>query len=181
MWASVDVGKLYWIPGTKIIGAIDAGDSSAVNADPDNTRIVDDDGHGTGSSSVSTGNRYGYCPTCLLAFVESLDTTFNESFPWVDITSHSFGTVGGVPLGLVFGEDEDTKAAAERGQTVLNADQRRPGLGEDQAVRHEEEHREHEGPGERLGAVERDLPEGLEADDGGDEQEDDVEASQRLA
>ena len=26
MWASVDVGKLYWIPGTKIIGAIDAGD-----------------------------------------------------------------------------------------------------------------------------------------------------------
>ena len=121
MWASVDVGKLYWIPGTKIIGAIDAGDSSAVNADPDNTRIVDDDGHGTGSSSVSVGNRYGYCPTCLLAFTESLDTTFNESFAWVDITSHSFGTVGGVPLGLVFGRDEDTKAAAERGQTVLFA------------------------------------------------------------
>jgi hypothetical protein len=121
MWASVDVGKLYWIPGTKIIGAIDAGDSSAVNADPDNTRIVDDDGHGTGSSSVSVGNRYGYCPTCLLMFTESLDTTFNESFPWVDITSHSFGTVGGVPLGLAFGPDEDTKAAAERGQTVLFA------------------------------------------------------------
>jgi hypothetical protein len=121
MWASVDIGKLYWIPGTKIIGAIDAGDSSAVNADPDNTRIVDDDGHGTGSSSVSTGNRYGYCPTCLLMFTESLDTTYNESFPWVDITSHSFGTVGGVPLGLALGPDEDTKAAAERGQTVLFA------------------------------------------------------------
>jgi hypothetical protein len=120
-WASVDVGKLYWIPGTKIIGAIDAGDSSAVNADPDVTRIVDDDGHGTGSSSVSVGNRYGYCPTCLLMFTESLDTTYNESFPWVDITSHSFGTVGGVPLGLALGPDEDTKAAAERGQTVLFA------------------------------------------------------------
>ncbi|HZN13810.1 MAG TPA: S8 family serine peptidase [Acidimicrobiales bacterium] len=121
VWSNVEVGKLYWIPGTKIIGAIDAGDSSAVNADPDNTRIVDDDGHGTGSSSVSTGNRYGYCPTCLLMFTESLDTTYNESFSWVDITSHSFGTVGGVPLGLVFGEDLDTKAAAERGQTVLFA------------------------------------------------------------
>jgi hypothetical protein len=121
VWQSVEVGKQYWIPGTKIISAIDAGDSSAINADPDNTRIVDDDGHGTGSSSVSTGNRYGYCPTCLLAFVESLDTTYNESFPWVDITSHSFGTVGGVPLGLVFGPDLDTKAAAERGQTVLFA------------------------------------------------------------
>lgn len=121
VWAGVEKGKLYWIPGTKIIGAIDAGDNSAVNADPDATPIVDDDGHGTGSSSVSVGNRYGYCPTCLLMFTESLDTTYNESFPWVDITSHSFGTVGGVPLGLVFGADEDTKAAAERGQTVLFA------------------------------------------------------------
>jgi len=121
VWSSVDKGKLYWIPGTKIIGAIDAGDGSAVNADPDATPIVDDDGHGTGSSSVSVGNRYGYCPTCLLMFTESLDTTFNESFPWVDITSHSFGTVGGVPLGLALGADEDTKAAAERGQTVLFA------------------------------------------------------------
>jgi hypothetical protein len=121
VWSSVDKGKLYWIPGTKIIGAIDAGDSSAVNADPDSTPIVDDDGHGTGSSSVSVGNRYGYCPTCLLMFTESLDTTFNESFPWVDITSHSFGTVGGVPLGLALGADQDTKAAAERGQTVLFA------------------------------------------------------------
>src|SRR6185503_13881297 len=121
MWASVDKGKLYWIPGTKIIGAIDAGDGSAVNADPDATPIVDDDGHGTGSSSVSVGNRYGYCPTCLLMFTESLDTTFNESFSWVDITSHSFATVGGVPLGLALGPDLDTKAAAERGQTVLFA------------------------------------------------------------
>jgi len=121
VWAGVEKGKLYWIPGTKIIGAIDAGDNSAVNADPDATPIVDDDGHGTGSSSVSVGNRYGYCPTCLLMFTESLDTTYNESFPWVDITSHSFGTVGGVPLGLAFGADEDTKAAAERGQTVLFA------------------------------------------------------------
>ena len=121
VWSNVEVGKLYWIPGTKIIGALDAGDSSAVNADPDATRIVDDDGHGTGSSSVSTGNRYGYCPTCLLMFTESLDTTYNESFSWVDITSHSFGTVGGVPLGLAFGPDLDTKAAAERGQTVLFA------------------------------------------------------------
>ena len=38
----------------------------------DATPILDDDGHGTGSTSVSTGNRYGYCPTCLLFFVEGL-------------------------------------------------------------------------------------------------------------
>ncbi|MCI0344185.1 MAG: S8/S53 family peptidase, partial [Chloroflexi bacterium] len=121
VWSSLELGTLYWIPGTKIIGAYDAGDGSAINAAPDATRIIDDDGHGTGSSSVSTGNRYGYCPTCLLMFVESLDESINAQFPWVDITSHSFGTVGGIPVGLVFGADQATKAAAERGQTVLFA------------------------------------------------------------
>ena len=121
VWSSLELGTLYWIPGTKIIGAYDAGDGSAVNAAPDATRILDDDGHGTGSSSVSTGNRYGYCPTCLLMFVESLDESINAQYPWVDIASHSFGTVGGVPVGLVFGADQATKAAAERGQTVLFA------------------------------------------------------------
>jgi hypothetical protein len=121
VWSSLELGTLYWVPGTKIIGAYDAGDGSAVNAAPDATRILDDDGHGTGSSSVSTGNRYGYCPTCLLMFVESLDESINAQYPWVDIASHSFGTVGGVPVGLVFGADQATKAAAERGQTVLFA------------------------------------------------------------
>ena len=121
VWASLELGTLYWIPGTKIIGAYDAGDGSAVNAAPDSTRIVDDDGHGTGSSSVSAGNRYGYCPTCLLMFVESLDESVNAQYPWVDIASHSFGAVGGIPIGLVFGADQATKAAAERGQTVLFA------------------------------------------------------------
>jgi hypothetical protein len=121
VWDLVQPAQLYWIPGTKIIGAWDAGDGAAVNADPDATRILDDDGHGTGSSSVSVGNRYGYCPTCLLMFTESLDTEVNEGFNWVDITSHSFGTVAGVPLGPVEGADLSTKAAAERGQTVLFA------------------------------------------------------------
>jgi hypothetical protein len=121
VWSSLELGTLYWIPGTKIIGAYDAGDGSAVNAAPDATRILDDDGHGTGSSSVSTGNRYGYCPTCLLMFVESLDESINAQYPWVDIASHSFGTVGGVPVGLALGADQATKVAAERGQTVLFA------------------------------------------------------------
>ena len=40
----------------------------ARNAAADATPILDDDGHGTGSASVSTGNRYGYCPTCLLSW-----------------------------------------------------------------------------------------------------------------
>jgi hypothetical protein len=121
VWDGVELGRLYWIPGTKIIGAIDANDSSASNAAADATPILDDDGHGTGSSSVSTGNRYGYCPTCLLFFVEGLDESIATSYPFVDITSHSFGYVGGAPIGPVLGPNEATREAAERGQITLFA------------------------------------------------------------
>lgn len=119
-------GQLYWIPGTKIVGAWDAGDAaglqeSTVDGNPDSHPILDDNGHGSGSASVSTGNRYGYCPTCLLMVVESLDETVATGMSWVDVTSHSFGYTGGLPLGPALGPNTVTKAAVERGQTVLFA------------------------------------------------------------
>ncbi|MBT2440764.1 S8 family serine peptidase [Streptomyces sp. ISL-36] len=116
LWTSTRVpgGSLHWIPGTKIIGAYSA---SLDGVHP----VLDDHGHGTGSASVSAGNRYGYCPTCLLVMVEGLDETVATTYPWVDITSHSFGYVGGLPAGPVVSGEEVTKAAAERGQTVLFA------------------------------------------------------------
>jgi hypothetical protein len=122
----IQEGRLYWIPGTKIVGAWDAGDAaglqeSTVDGNPDSHPILDDNGHGSGSASVSTGNRYGYCPTCLLMIVESLDETVATGMPWVDVTSHSFGYVGGAPLGPALGPNTATKAAVERGQTVLFA------------------------------------------------------------
>ncbi|CAL9612508.1 hypothetical protein SUDANB6_05677 [Streptomyces sp. enrichment culture] len=110
----VEGGRLHWIPGTKIVGAYS---SSVDGAHP----VLDDHGHGTGSASVSAGNRYGYCPTCLLVVVEGLDETVATAYPWVDITSHSFGYVGGAPVGPVLSGEEATKEAAERGQTVLFA------------------------------------------------------------
>jgi hypothetical protein len=128
LWSpdSLDEGKLYWIPGTKIIGAWDAGNAASlteelVDGRPDSHPILDENGHGSGSASVSAGNRYGYCPTCLLMVVESLDETVATGFSWVDITSHSFGYIAGLPIGLVEGGNEATKAATERGQTVLFA------------------------------------------------------------
>ena len=116
----IQAGALYWIPGTKIIGAIDAGGSTGANAGDDTHPILDDNGHGTGSSSVSTGNRYGYCPTCLLVNVEALDETVVAGLDWVDFSSNSFGYTGGAPLGPI-GDSSATKAAAERGQTTLFA------------------------------------------------------------
>jgi hypothetical protein len=111
---TIQPGKLYWIPGTKIIGAV-----ATTGGDPH--PILDDNGHGDGSASVSAGNRYGYCPTCLLVVVEGLDETVATRFPWVDISSHSFGYVGGIPAGLIAGPNDATRDAVERGQTVLFA------------------------------------------------------------
>lgn len=131
LWSTDNLseGELYWIPGTKIIGAWDAGNAASlqeenVDGRPDSHSILDENGHGSGSASVSAGNRYGYCPTCLLMIVESLDATVATSFNWVDITSHSFGYVGGLPVGLIpliQNSTEVTRAATERGQTVLFA------------------------------------------------------------
>lgn len=117
-------GELYWIPGTKIVGAIDAGGSTGATSGEDIHPVLDDNGHGTGSSTVSTGNRYGYCPTCLLVNIEALDESVAARYPWIDISSNSFGYIGGLPVGtvgLVTGLDQVTKAAAERGQTTLFA------------------------------------------------------------
>ncbi|WP_202865786.1 S8 family serine peptidase [Kribbella turkmenica] len=114
-------GELYWIPGTKIVGAIDTSASSGATSGEDTHPILDDNGHGSGSASVSAGNRYGYCPTCLLVVVEGLDETVAARLPWVDISTNSFGYVGGAPVGPIVNGSEVTKAAAERGQTTLFA------------------------------------------------------------
>ena len=119
--ATIAAGNLYWIPGTKIVGAVDAGGSTGATSGDDPHPILDDHGHGSGSASVSAGNRYGYCPTCLLVVVEALDESVVARLPWVDISSNSFGYVGGLPIGLALGPNQATKAAAERGQTTLFA------------------------------------------------------------
>jgi hypothetical protein len=114
-------GEMHWIPGTKIVGAVDAGGSTGVTSGDDPHPILDDHGHGSGSASVSAGNRYGYCPTCLLVVVEALDETVVADLPWIDISSNSFGYIGGLPIGLLVGGSEETRTAAERGQTTLFA------------------------------------------------------------
>lgn len=118
---TIKAGSLYWIPGTKVVGAIDAGGSTGATSGTDSHPILDDNGHGSGSASVSVGNRYGYCPTCLLVVVEALDETVVASLPWVDISTNSFGYIAGLPIGPVVGGSEETRVAAERGQTTLFA------------------------------------------------------------
>ena len=124
IWAAgqtIDTGRLYWIPGTKIIGAVDPGGSTGGNAGTDNHPILDDNGHGSGSASVAAGNRYGYCPTCLLLVSEGLDEQTAAKYAWVDIQSNSWGYQYGLPGWALNGTDFTSRSATERGQTVLFA------------------------------------------------------------
>ena len=117
----VEERKLHWIPGTKIIGAFDAGDAAFVNStSPDDVPLLDEDGHGTGSASVAVGNLYGYCPTCLLVVTESSDEIWEYQETWIDLASNSFGTLGNVGFaGLA--APSFPRASAERGQIALYA------------------------------------------------------------
>ena len=122
----LEYGKLYWIPGTKIIGATQPGPLSCSNCAAGSHLILDDDGHGSGSASVSTGNRYGYCGSCLLFVEKGLNAAPAAAYSWIDIQSNSWGPLANVPLDLALqlaGSDPGaiTRQAVERGQTVLFA------------------------------------------------------------
>ena len=112
----------YWIPGTKIIGAYSTGGYD----DPPADLILDNNGHGTGSASVAAGNRYGYCPTCLIYIVDGLDDDIVYGMEYAEITSHSHGYTGNVPLGVTALDDPldllidpPSKEAVERGVNVI--------------------------------------------------------------
>lgn len=132
-WDSIEEGQLYWIPGTKIIGAIDDG---SFTSGGDATPLLDDHGHGTGSASVAAGNTVGTCERCLLVVVEGLHGfEWALSQPWIDLVSNSWGRIANVGTpsagtaaspAAFFGLDDsrtaqDLRAAVTRGQTVLFA------------------------------------------------------------
>ncbi len=127
-FSAMSENKLYWIPGTKIIGAYDAGDASFVNSNPDSTHLLDDDGHGSGSAGLAVGHvssiKHSYCRECLLVVVEgSQGLRWAFSQPWIDVISVSLGTVGnvGFPNTFLLSNNDQGKAAVQRGQMVLYA------------------------------------------------------------
>ena len=117
----------YWMPDTKIIGAIDFA-SDGIYADTL--------AHGTGASSVAVGNLHGSCPECLLVFLDTGGFNYrasNEAIrwamqqPWIDAISNSYGkntligtdfpTAGYARDGIYLGETDFQIPASERGQT----------------------------------------------------------------
>ena len=107
----------YWMPGTKVIGALDFAGTKIVG-------VPDDHGQGTASSSV--GNLHGTCPECLLVFINISNQADGEAAiewaldqPWIDAVSNSYG-FGPQRTRLYSGSDvEAQRKATERGQTIF--------------------------------------------------------------
>ncbi|HYH28547.1 MAG TPA: S8/S53 family peptidase [Actinomycetota bacterium] len=109
LWKSVEPGKLYWFPKTKIIGAITFHptlDIDCANVPNEPTRILDNGyGHGTMVASKGASKEYGACKECRIvavqiphvphtANIDALRWTADQ--PWVDLQSNSWASL--VPL-----------------------------------------------------------------------------------
>ena len=118
--AGIKSAELRWIPGTRIIGGISlsAGGNASGKTE---RRILDEDSHGTGTSSVAAGALYGANPNALIVMIEglgkaSVDWAANQ--PWIDMVSNSWGP--GLPGRVDPLTSVDTwREATRRGQTVL--------------------------------------------------------------
>ena len=108
----------YWMPDTKVIGAIDFG-GTKINGPTD--------AHGTGTASVSAGNLHGTCPECLLVFVNinsqadaerAIEWTLRQ--PWIDAITNSYGFSTGSRDRIYAKSDVQLqRKASVRGQTVF--------------------------------------------------------------
>lgn len=124
-WASVkqstpDELRYYWIPDTKVIGAMTfVEDPESLKGEPGN--------HGVGTTSASVGNLHGTCPECLLLFINLGSREDSEAAiewameqPWIDAITNSYG------FSLVYRDrfysGSNVKAqrkASRRGQTIF--------------------------------------------------------------
>ena len=116
-WVLTKAAELRWFPGTRIIGGISMGAGDTVEPWAER-KILDDQGHGTGTASVAAGRVFGSNPNALIVEVESLgeaSETWATSQEWIDIVSNSWGNLANLPLG----DPSMTKTASDRGQSIV--------------------------------------------------------------
>ena len=109
-WAKVFSGFLYWIPGTRIVGAVSLGRGGTNCGNvPDippaggiangylckENKILDDAGHGTMTASRSAGIGTSLGEGARIVMVEgpgTLSVNWVASQPWIDLVSNSWGS-----------------------------------------------------------------------------------------
>jgi hypothetical protein len=126
----------YWIPGTKVIGAMTFGptpasryNATAVLGGTPGTIHGTTSEHGEGTTSVSVGNIHGTCPECLLVFLQYTDQGSAERAidwamkqPWIDAISNSYGFSSTYEVrDRVYNGSNVAlqRAASQRGQTIF--------------------------------------------------------------
>lgn len=117
VWDGVQAQRLYFIPGTKIVGAI------AQPPGPFETPILEDrgPGHGTPATSVAAGMVHGSDPEveALVVSVEGFGPDglrWAASQPWIDVISNSWSAI--LPIG---DEPKSGKMAVDAGKIVAFA------------------------------------------------------------
>jgi hypothetical protein len=125
----------YWLPGTKVIGAMTFGPTAVSRYNP-MAPITGEkkihgatSEHGTGTTSVSVGNIHGTCPECLLVFLQYTDAGSAEAAidwamqqPWIDAISNSYGfstTYAGRDRVYNASNTALQRNASHRGQTIF--------------------------------------------------------------
>lgn len=112
--AKIQRGKLYWIPGTRIVGAIRFSSGTASCPGPLQTppvplnnactehNLIDDAGHGTMTASRAAGGPVGasgvhsLAPEARIVAIEGLGAPgvrWASSQSWIDVQSHSWLTL----------------------------------------------------------------------------------------
>jgi subtilisin family serine protease len=123
LWGSVEAGRLYWFPGTRIVGAIRLAPDGDRFAEP--TPVLDDLGHGTASASLAAGATLGACPSCWVVAVEGpgdAALAWALAQPWIDVVTNSWGLAANLDYPHGLGHDAGaglTRALVEQGKTVL--------------------------------------------------------------
>jgi subtilase family protein len=152
LWDAVASGQLYWIPGTKIVGAISFGNggvacpnqvnaadqhaefdippsgtvhANALGACPPERILLDDHGHGTMTASRSAGDAHSLCPSCRIVEIEGLGSgslRWAADQGWIDVSSNSWLSV--VPAPVENLGDDPSNPGGTVGMTFAYAAQR---------------------------------------------------------
>lgn len=110
LWESVDERTLYWIPGTRIIGAISFGaggtycpsvtELPVVNGELstgcEEHKILDDQGHGSMTASRAAGAPRSLAPNARIVEIEGLgadQVLWAANQGWIDVNSNSWGSL----------------------------------------------------------------------------------------
>lgn len=114
------VGKVFWIPGTKIIAATRFG-PGGVFCPPQDTvtpapwlvnnactdyPILDEHGHGTMTATRMGGNKGSLCPECRIVSIEGLgdqSVKWAADRGWIDVQTNSWGYI--VPHPAIYALD----------------------------------------------------------------------------